>query len=359
MKKIFFTLPVFICLFSLHGNTQFTHENLKIKNTAGSPESGGSKPEQFDVSFQFKNLRLYPVIANAAFVNFNKDLGKFTMLREAIEQNKIIIRETGANLDGNNVNPVIPNRNPNNNRQIQQSNISNGDVGGTVNTLIAKNISSDTIFIMAGEVVKGGKQDRVIGQDVVIAPGEEINLSAFCVENNRWSTKDGNNGQFNGYFNVSSMDIRKIVTEEKNQSEVWNKVDEHTGKNGASSDTKTYTNLENSPEYQAQLKAYLDKFLKAFQGDTTVVGVIAVTGDKIIGCDLFATHQLFIDSYNNLIYSYVGYAITNGSEVKITNEQVYAYLDQILRSEEGQKEAVEENGTVYEYKKKKIHMTKY
>ena len=45
---------------------------------------------------------------------------------------------------------------------------------------------------MAGEVVKGGKQDRVIAQDVVLAPGETIDLNAFCVEKNRWVTKNEN-----------------------------------------------------------------------------------------------------------------------------------------------------------------------
>lgn len=379
MKKPLLIPALLILLFSFESTAQFNHDNLKIKRTAESSASAEASPEQFDMSFQYKNLRLYPIIANTTFIEHHKNLGKFTLLKEAIEQNKIIISETGAtnlgqqnnqnNQNNNNVNnnqnQGINNQNQqininqSNNANIQQSSYGNGDVSGTVNTLLAKNVSADTIFIMAGEVVKGGKQDRVIGQDIVLAPGQEVNLSAFCVEHNRWTTTNGNNGQFNGYFNVSSMDIRKIVTEEKDQSGVWNKVDEHTSKNGASSDTKTYTNLENSAEYQEQLKGYLAKFQDSFKGDTTVIGVIAVTGDQVIGCDLFATHQLFIDSYSNIIHSYIGHAITNGSEVKITNQQVYAYLDEILRSEEGQKEAVEKNGTMYEYNKKKLHMTKY
>jgi len=375
MKKLIFTLPVFCSLFIFDGNAQFNHDNLKIKRTAEYAGNTESKPEQFDQSFVFKNLRLYPIVANATFIKANSDLGKFTLLKQAIEQNKIVITETGATNLANDQNNPPDNNQINQNNQLNQSqnnqsnqinqslNINqqygNGDVSGTVNTLFAKNVSTDTIFLMAGEVVKGGKQDRVIAQDLVLAPGEEVNLSAFCVEHNRWTTTDGNGGQFNGYFNVSSMDIRKIVTEDKDQSGVWNKVDEHTSKNGASSDTKTYTNLENSAEYQTQVNAYMEKFKTIFSGDSTVIGVIAVTGDQVIGLDMFATNQLFKDSYENMVYSYISYAITNGSEVKITNEQVYAYLDEILKSEEGQSEAVEKNGTMYEYNKKKIHMSKY
>lgn len=342
MKTRILSLVVFSMVFAFGVHAQFNHENLKIKASADSDPTNG--PAAYDNSFRHNNLKLYPIIANATFVHENRDLGQFTLLKEAIEQQKIVVSETGANQELNN------NVNQSNNR---------GDVSGTVNTLVAKNVSTDTIFIMAGDVVKGGKQDRVIGQDIVILPGQQINLNAFCVEHNRWTTTDGNGGQFNGYFSMSSMDIRKIVTEEKNQQNVWNKVDEHTSKNNAESTTHTYTNLTSSEEYQTQLKGYLDKLGKAFQNDSSVIGVIAVTGDKVIGCDLFATHQLFDNAYENLIHSYIGYAITNGSEVTITDQQVFAYLDQILKSEEGQKEAVEQDGTVYEYRKKKLHMTKY
>lgn len=346
MKNLNVSIFLFLCLAAFESNAQYNHENLKIKSDNASSVSD-TTPEHFDNSYKYNNLKLFPIVANKTFTDYNKDLGKFTLLKEAIEKGKIVITETGATNLANE-----PQR-----QQINQS--SNQNVSGTVNTLFAKNVSNDTIFIMAGEVVKGGKQDRVIGQDMVITPGQEINLSAFCVEHGRWETTNGNQGQFNGYFNVSSMDIRKMVTEEKNQQGVWNKVDEHTGKNGASSATQTYTNLANSAEYQAQVKAYMEKFEHSFQNDPNVIGVIAVTGNQVIGCDLFATHQLFIDSYSNLLYSYIGHAITNGSAVTITNQEVYSYLDQILKSEEGQKEAVEQNGTIYEYKSKKLHMTKY
>lgn len=353
MKRNFLLTTLVLSLASSITHAQYNHENLKIKSASNNESELNAT--NFDLSFKYKNLQLFPIIANETFVNSNRDLGKFTLLKEAIESNKILITETGAAIQQNN---ELPNQGNEINRHLQSNN-NGGDVSGTVNTLFAKNISTDTIFIMAGEVVKGGKQDRVIGQDLVLAPGQEVNLSAFCVEHNRWQTTGGNNGQFNGYFNVSSMDIRKIVTEEKNQSEVWNKVDEHTSKNEAGSETKTYTNLANSEEYQKEQAAYLEKFKTAFLSDGSVIGVIAVSGNEVIGCDMFATHQLFSEAYATLLYSYIGHAITNGSEVAITNEKVYSYLDEILRSEENQKENVEQNGTVYEYRNKKLHMTKY
>ena len=330
-----------------------------MRNSAYSYEMPESAKE-YDVSFTFKNLRLFPIVANQSFVAEHEDIGKFLLLDDAIRDKKIVISETGAidrseseqNQDPEGLsNTSDEDRNEINQQRTFQSNMGGG-VSGTVNTLIAKNTSTDTIFIMAGEVVKGGKQDRVIAKDVIIAPNEQIDLSAFCVEKNRWTTKEQNKGQFTGYFNVSSMDIRKAVTEQKSQNEVWEKVDEHTAKNKATSGTSTYTNLENSGEYQAELKAYMTKFKGAFSKHENVIGFVAVTADRVIGCDLFATHDLFVDAYDNLVHSYIGHAITKGEEISITNEKVYAYLDEILKSEEGQEETIEDNGTLYKWKNK-------
>lgn len=320
---------------------QYKHENLKIKSS--SVEVNNTAPADFDMSFNFENLRLYPIIANTSFHAEHKDLGNFVLLKEAIDKKKIVITETGASQLNNSSEP----RN------------SNTNVSGTVNTLFAKNDSKDTVFIMAGEVVKGGKQDRVVAQDIIILPGEKVDLSAFCVEKNRWSTKDGNNGKFTGTYNVANMDIRKTVTTEKNQSQVWKKVDEQTAKNGASSSTSTYTNLENSAEYQKKLKRYMDVFQASFKEDKNVIGVIAVTGDKVMGCDMFATHDLFIKSYEGLIHSYVGEAITNGKPVTISNDEVFTYLDKILIEEAKQNETIKQNGDVYEWNNKKVHISTY
>ncbi len=347
MKKTIL-LGALLMLSSLAGTfaQEHNHRNIKILETRDQMEETIADPAQFDTRYSHNKLRLYPIIASETFLDGHKDIGRFTLLKEAISTQKITISETGA-ASQNNLNNVNV-----------QSNMS-GEVSGTVNTLFAKNNSQDTIFIMAGEVVKGGKQDRVIGQDIVLAPGEEKDLSAFCVEKSRWSTKEGNGGKFTDYYQVSSMDIRKVVTKDKDQHEVWKKVDEHTEKNKATSDTKAYTNLENSKEYQQKVKAYIDAFGDAFKDDERVIGVIAVTGDKVIGVDMFATHDLFIRSYPNLLHSYVGHAITNGEEVTITNNDVYAYLDEILRDQEKQNEVIEENGAVYEYRNKKLHISKF
>lgn len=62
--------------------------------------------------------------------------------------------------------------------------------GGSVNTLYLTNLSTKPLYIMAGEVVLGGQQDRSLGRDMIIPPGKkEIPLTVFCVEHGRWQGK--------------------------------------------------------------------------------------------------------------------------------------------------------------------------
>lgn len=343
MKKIILSSALLHFCFSFTSTAQeYNHSNVKILESSEQNETKIANPEEFVTRYSLNNLRLYPIIASETFIETTRDMGKFTLLKDAIEADKIVITETGAQT--------------NEAGQVQQS---SNDVSGTVNTLLAKNTSADTIFIMAGEVVKGGKQDRVIAQDIVLVPGQEVNLSAFCVESSRWTTKESNGGKFTDYYNVSSMDIRKTVATEKDQGRVWQKVDEHTMANGAASETKTYTNLENSEEYQKSVLEYTEMFKDAFKDDSRVIGVIAVTGDQVMGLDIFATHDLFITTFPNLLHSYAGNAITNGAPVTIGNQEVYAYLDKLLANQEGQNERINENGSVYEYKNKKLHISFY
>ena len=84
-----------------------------------------------------------------------------------------------------------------------------------------------------------------------------------------------------------------------------------------------------------------------------------MTGDKVMGCDMFATHALFISTFESLLHSYIGEAITNGAEVTLGNEEVYNYLDEILKDESLQEENVNENGVLYKWKNKKLHISKF
>ena len=61
---------------------------------------------------------------------------------------------------------------------------------GAVNELKIENTGSEDVFIQTGDIVKGGKQDRVLTMSFVLPPKSgEVALAAFCVEQGRWSAR--------------------------------------------------------------------------------------------------------------------------------------------------------------------------
>src|SRR5262245_20981461 len=59
---------------------------------------------------------------------------------------------------------------------------------GNVNELTIQNRSTEEVFVQAGDIVKGGQQDRVLSLDLILPPRSgRIPIDAFCVESSRWS----------------------------------------------------------------------------------------------------------------------------------------------------------------------------
>lgn len=290
-------------------NAQMNSENLTVEDTKKDT---------------YKNLQIIPIAANKTYEKAYKEVEEYSNLKKAIKNKDIEIKDSG-----------------------------------TVNTLIAKNNSKDPIYLIAGEIVKGGKQDRIVGEDIVIAPGEEKRIPAFCVEQGRWAEKKATGKDFNEYYNISSNSIRKAALVDKNQQKVWSGVANVTSKNNASSSTGTYAELEKSTSYTKDLNAYLAHFKKAFLNDKTIVGFIAVSGDKVIGCDIFATKSLFKNAYEGLLHSYITEAITNGSTPKLSKSEVKKYLDKFITDESKQERNLDGKGTVFKHKNKKLHLTAF
>lgn len=311
MKKSILLLIVIASFFNI--NAQYNLENLQAEFT-------------MQKSSEDNILKIYPIKANDIFRNAHKDISKFSDLEKAIKENKIIISEINAS--------------------------------GNVNSLFVENRSSDSIILLAGEIVKGGKQDRIIGSDVIILPGERKNISAFCVERGRWSAGESGTS-FKSYSHSVSQNVRKAAVVNKNQSEVWSIVSQVNSRNNVRSNTNAYTALEDSKEYKYKMQKYLNTFESAWDNDHRVVGIIAVSGDRVLGCDIFATHDIFVNAYNNLLHAYITDAISNGSQVTITLDKVNDYLHKLLSNESMQEEYLEDKGDIFKYNNKKLHISAF
>jgi hypothetical protein len=316
MKSILLILCMQIGAIGIHA--QYNEQNLALE------------PVRAVARYKYENLQLFPIRASSTFATEHKSVGNYVTLKEALEKKKIAITEAGE-----------------------------GTSGGTVNTLFIENISRDTILILGGEVVQGGKQDRMIATDFLLYPGSgKKDISVFCVEHGRWQTKaDGKS--FNECFSISSNDVRKAGTVKKDQREVWSKVADITNKNNAGSSTGTLTALKESESYNSELKKYLIHFKDLLGGEEDVIGMVAVSGDKILGCDMFATHGLFKSHYANLLNSYATEAISTGKTITIQYDKVKEYLQAILKDETNQEKEIPKNGTLLKDGKNKIHISTF
>jgi hypothetical protein len=100
--------------------------------------------------------------------------------------------------------------------------------GDQVNTLVLVNNSKRPLLLIAGEIVTGGKQDRVIAKDrIVPAGGDPIDLSVFCIEHGRW-TESSEKFRATAKTSMGSFMVQPTVRQEamvaKDQQQVWNSV---------------------------------------------------------------------------------------------------------------------------------------
>ena len=86
------------------------------------------------------------------------------------------------------------------------------------------------MVILAGAIAKGGKQNRVLGMDLVLKPQSgKVPVTSFCVEQSRWSPRGDNtytDGLSDGFFRYESSlkdnaDVRVRISFESGLKEVF------------------------------------------------------------------------------------------------------------------------------------------
>lgn len=256
----------------------------------------------------YENLRLLPIIANEAFVAQNAGAAAIKTLPEALALPRFRITE----------------RKPFGRREDERA----------INALLVQNKTEVPVFLLGGEVVQGGQQDRVIAEDAVVAARSLRNIPVFCVEPGRWSyhesettpSADKKIYAFTGYYNVASPQVRKSALYEHDQQAVWKHVADITEANDATTATGTYAGLENSETFTQARDRYITFFKDKVNNLPNMIGLVAISGKEVIGVDVFAHPTLFRKQYEALLHSYATHALTNGELVDMKAENIEAYV---------------------------------
>jgi len=180
---------------------------------------------------------------------------------------------------------------------------------GNVNELAIENVSGDDVFIQAGDIVRGGQQDRTLADDLVLAAHSgRTPIGSFCVEQGRWSQRGAEVAHiFASSDNcLSSNSLKLAARYDWDQSGVWQNVAEQRanldeglseayelgrgGLGGGSTSLELAMEDENVKKAQA---AYLEKLSGTIDGKPDVVGFAFAINGELNCADIYAGPGLF------------------------------------------------------------------
>ncbi|MGH9554772.1 MAG: ARPP-1 family domain-containing protein [Terriglobales bacterium] len=292
-------------------------------------------------------LVIFPVVtANV------HDTRQFLTLDEGLTSGEVVVTEAGS------IRPLI--RRPGTRPAPQQD--------AEVNRLVLVNNSSRPLLLLAGEIVTGGKQDRVVGKDRIIPPNSDpVDLSVFCVERGRWEHKTASFGSMEAQ--MAQPSVRAKAMGDKDQSKVWDEVrksNEHRVANAPAAaraevgNTTSYAMVNDNAEMKRQvdevagaLLSSHDRVLRQLRAQNAVGVVVAVNG-RIIWADLFASTSLLEKYWAKLVRSYAAEALSAyGAKGSAGVKQAQAFLDdwdgnrQVVETEPGVFRHTEISGSGY------------
>jgi len=303
--------------------------------------AGEAAPAQYKVlsPISHGNLTIFPVVASTT-----RDTGQFLTLDEGIRSGEVIVNEAGR------IQPLIRG-----NRPIP---VRRG--GDEVNRLVLVNNSDRPLLLLAGEIVTGGKQDRVIGKDrIVPAKSDPIDLSVFCVEPGRWVERSANFNTLEG--NMAQPSVRAKAMGDKDQQKVWDEVRSAHESMAAKvpaparaelAGTSSYAYTMDNGEVKKQVEEIAAPIDRDYSSlirqlrDRRAVGVVAAVNGRIIWADLFASSGLLESYWPKLVRSYAAEAmIGRASHKDATVDAAQAFIDSLS----GRHEVVESDPGVYRH----------
>ena len=200
----------------------------------------------------------------------------------------------------------------------------------------------------SGDIVKGGKQDRVLAVSIIIpARSGRVKIDAFCVESGRWTKR----GSEDSTKFTSSND--RIVTKElkiaanaaRSQSEVWDQVSEaqaRLGKNvgGRCEIRRVKARVFNSVSKNGKVIASVDEYVKNLSnivnGKSDVIGYAVAINGKISSADVYVSNALFKKVWMKMLKASATEAVSESRSVRLADpvkaDAVKGFLDDSERA---------------------------
>lgn len=316
------------------------------------------------------SLTVFPVVAPRSYAT-----GEFLTLDEGLRSGDVVVTEYG-NVRGLLRRHATP--------ALQQRE------SAQVNRLVLINNSKRPLLLLAGEIVTGGKQDRVIGKDRIVPPeSDPVDLSVFCVEPGRWvassdqfgasgttyavsgvgSGNGGGIGSGSGMHGTTSgtmmaqPSVRAKAMADKDQNEVWAEVRKQQSAMVAVeaaaptvsteiSSTSSYARVMENKDVKEKVDEVARPIEQNYQSlikqlrDRKAVGVVVAVNGRIIWSDIFASTELLEKYWPKLVRSYASEAVVTRAK---GGEASLAQAEAFLANMEGRRETIESEPGVYRH----------
>ncbi len=189
----------------------------------------------------------------------------------------------------------------------------------TVEFLEVKNTGPKAIFLMGGEILLGGKQDRIVSKDTIVKPGETVKVPVYCVDQGRWSETYS---EFKPTGKMAPHEVRRAATVAKNQEAVWSDVattnargrrvhvddiggyalrpdGDSSGMPALGGSESIKTTLDTKLVQKRQAEA--DPIIEALRKQDNVIGIVIVVNGEIQGFEYFGSNTFFEKAVSSIL----------------------------------------------------------
>jgi len=187
----------------------------------------------------------------------------------------------------------------------------------SVNALTLTNKSNQPLFMLAGEVIIGGKQDRIIGANTIIPAKSTQAVPVYCVEHGRWQ---GETTEFTSGKALAHGRLRGKASYAA-QGEVWQEVAAKNELRKTTNATDTYRKVatqQSDGTLGKQEKAVNDALAKVPAADRgRMIGYVVALNGHVATVDMFTSPGLFKKLEPKLVRSYLTEAVDIAAEKDI------------------------------------------
>jgi hypothetical protein len=194
--------------------------------------------------------------------------------------------------------------------------------------LLVENRGKSHVLLMAGEIVLGGKQNRVLTEDVLLPPMSGVRqVAVYCVEQGRWA---GRGKDFDAKGSFAAPRLRAKVMERAGQSRVWSEVDRYTRKMDAPSATQSYQQIYEKED----VRRYFDGMIKHLNHGSPpgALGAAAFVGQTMVGLDFFFDPSLFSREWPKLLRAHALEAFRQPVPGELDERGLRGRVEEVLRA---------------------------